>query len=315
MAKLNPEDNYITQSLSDRLEKLQKNLDPGNPTFMNFFSDSYNKKNLKYAQNIMELGRAAQEKSIEVYQEAYDKLEKKMEDMIESRPYLRKEILGAVSEVKKGAEMALNRSFKNQEAYANSVSQRNMGAAVTSTLAKTKEQQKQKVAASTAMEMAREKMARRQMYNQVVNRQNTVMQSALGQLRQLSQSQMGIGLSGLQTGMGGMLGAGSAIHGLGQAQGSWSLLQQEQRFGLDKSALDSMTKFGAGQIDMKAQLEAARREDKFAREQQRDSVMGAIFGGIGAVGGSIIGGGFGTKKGAAAGAKASEAINAIFGGG
>ena len=283
MAKLtNPENNFITQSLQDRLEDMETNLAPQPATFQTFFSNYHNKKNLKYAYQMMGIGMAAQRQAQANYEEAYRQIERRIEDLAEQRPYLRKAILGRQSEVKKGAEMALKRSFDNQSAYANSMAQRNMGAAVLSSLAKSKEQQKQQTAASTAFEMAKEKVARRQLYNQVVNRNNRLMQSSLANLQQMASAHGGIGLSGLQTGLGGMIGAGAGVAGLGQAQGAWSLSQQEHRLNMQLGLGQTLTNVQGGQLNMQANLQAARRVDRAQKEVERDTQIGSLIGAGGA---------------------------------
>lgn len=314
MARLNPEDNYITQSLSDRLEAMQANLNPGPPTFANYFTNYHNQKTLKRSYQMLQIGLAAQETAQQQYQMVYDKIERKMEDMMLRRPYLKKEILGQQSAVKKSAEMTLRRGFRNQAAYANSIAQRGMGAAVTSTLAKTKEQQKQKVAASTAQEMAREKLARRQLYNQVINKENQMIQGALSNLQQLASAQGGIGLSGLQTGVGGMLGAGAGIAGLGQRQGDWSLHQQEHRTNMQGALLGRLAEFGAGQTTMRGDLGAARIIDRAERDKERDTLVGGFMGAAGGVLGFLSANtGVGQKVTEWAGSKVSGALGAIFG--
>lgn len=278
---MNPESNYITQSLTDRLEDLQKNLSPGPRKFRNYFTQAYHKKNLQNSYSILSIGLAAQRQAQAEYEEGYNKLRRYIEDMADSRPYIRKAIMNRESDVKRGAEMALQKSFRNQEAFVNATAQRNLGGAVMSSLAKSHEQQKQRVASSTAMEMAKEKVARRQMYNQVISNQNRVMQAGLGQLQQMASAQGGIGLSGLQTGLGGMLGASAGIMGLGQAQGNWSLTQQGQQLDVGVNLAAQLTEWRGDDINMQSHLRAARREDEAMQEAERAKRIGAVLGMVG----------------------------------
>ena len=311
---MNPEQNVVTQSLSDRLEDLQANLTPGPATFSSFFTNYHNRKNLSYAYSQLSLAQAAQKRAQQNYEQSYKQIEKRLEDLAESRPYLRKAIMGRQSEVKKGAEMAMKRSFRNQEALAASTAQRNLGGMVLSSLAKSKEQQKQQVAASTAFQMAQEKVNRRQLYNRVVNRQNQIMQQSLLSLQQMAQAQGGIGLSGLQTGLGGMLGAGAGIAGMGSAQGAWSLSQQQLRQGLQIGMMQDLTGWRAGHVGIQAQLADARRIDQAEKDAEKDTRWGAVIGAAGA-GMSWLGAntGVGQRFTEWAQGGVSSAMNRIFG--
>lgn len=312
--KLNPEKNYVTEGLADRLEDLQENLTPGPTTFATFFTNVHNRKNMDLAYSRLRLAQATQRAAQQNYEASYREIEKRIEDIAESRPYLKKAILGQQSQVKKGAEMAMQRSFRNQEALANSTAQRRFGSAVMSSLAKSKEQQKQQVAASTAFEMAREKVNRRQLYNQVINRQNDIMRQSLLGLQQMAQAQGGIGLSGLQTGVGGMLGAGAGIAGLGAAQGAWSLSQQQLRQGLQIGTMGQLTDWRQGHVGMQAEMGAARRIDQAHKDAERDTQWGAVIG----AGGSALSWlgantGVGKRFTEWAQGGVSKAMNKIFG--
>ena len=286
--KVRPTPTATTRTLQDNLEDMERNLRPPEPTYENFFTLALQRKAYSSAQAMALAGMAVQQISQQQLHDTYSNIRQKIEDMVQQRPAIRKELLGQVSQVTKEAEMAFDRGMRNREAFAKASARGGDAAAAMSMLARTKEMQKQELNSSLAAERIKERTARQQLYRSVIQRQNQSIQNALSGVQQIAQSQGGMALSGLNTALGGMLAAGADVTGAGIARGQNELAAQEQGLGLQTSTLDMLASWNQRQTAMLGRLDAEKWKAQAQRESERLNTFGNMFNMASGLGGFFV---------------------------
>lgn len=308
----------LSTNLEHTLEDLQENLAPPEPTYENYFTQELQQKAYDEAQSLAGLGLAAQKRASEEFRDLMRQTMRKIEDMMTSRPAIRKEIMGQASQVTKEAEFAFQRGQRNLQAYSAASAARGTVGETMSILAKSKDQQKQQLEGSMARERIKERMARQQLYRATIARQNETIQSALSGIQSMANQQGGVGMAGLNAALGGMLGAGAGVTGLGLARGSNELAIQRERLGLDTSLLTNLTDWKTGKVGMRAGVDALNMVDQATREGEKWNEAfgwGDQAGQLGAFAVSNTGWGRKLKRWATSKAKGNKFLNTAFGGG
>lgn len=304
-------------SLERNLEDLQENLKPPASTFANFFTEGKLQEAYNRSAGLAALGLATQRTAQRQFRETYKRLMNRIEDMMDERPYIRKQIMEKSSEVTKSAELSFQRGQRNLQGLTASMANRTFVGERMGLLAKSKEQQKQKLASSVARERIREDMARKQLWRAVIQRQNESISAALSGVQSMAQQQGTAGMAGLNAAMGGMLSAGAGITGMGLARGSNLLSEQATGLNLETNVLGTLTDWETGDIGMQAGLDAIKIGEDAAKANEGLQWLGAITGGVASGLGlaSTFGGKTRELKGGwEAARKGSKALGSIFGG-
>lgn len=287
IAKLRAERDKEVDEYDDITEMYHGELGEGlRPTYNNYFSSEYLERSIGEAREMGLITLAAQRHNQAQFQQIFRRAMNKINKIIENRPYMREEMLKQASKAQEMADKTLNESLQVQRAMAASLDS-DLGGAVHSILARSAAQQKQKVAASTAVERIREEQSRKQLYRASVQRQNQMIQSSLTGMQELGHA-MGQNATGtLSQGLAGLIGASSGITEMGLAMSARDLREGEQRLDNQIGIMGAAGEMSSSARTMFANLETLKRIDAQQRADEKRatgmSVVSAIAGGASAL--------------------------------